>query len=187
LGTSLVTFPSPETINIKNCHHGNLPKSWKFMHTTSRRTPPSRQRVFLPTRDYATDARETLSRHAPTYSASLQLLSAWNIYPSREAYRAFVHIRQNALNATELFPIDRHSIPVFGIVWARVRPTSCKRIHSNRRFRSKVIPFLVHFFALSHTLFQPILAHRFARTHKTTMFQSTKRCTHMHSTRIHLL
>ncbi len=116
LGTSLVTFPSPETINIKNCHHGNLPKSWKFMHTTPRRTPPSRPRVFLPTHNYATDARKTWRQHAPTYSASPQLLSAWNIYPSREAYRAFVHMRQNALKSAQLFPIDRHSIPVFGIV-----------------------------------------------------------------------
>jgi hypothetical protein len=116
LGTSLVTFPSPETINIKNCQHGNLQKSWKFMHTTSRRTPLSRPRGFLPTRNYATDTRNTLSRHAPTYSASPQLLSARNIYPSREAYRTFVHTRQNALKTAQRFPNDRHYIPVFDIV-----------------------------------------------------------------------
>jgi hypothetical protein len=157
------------------------------MHTTSRTTPPSRPRDFLPTPNYATDARQTLSRHRPTSTASPQRLSAWNIYPSREAYRAFVHIRRNALKPAQLFPTNSHSTPVFAIVWAHARPTFCKRIHPNRRSRSKVIPFLVHFFATRHPLFQHIFAHTFAHTNKTTTFSSTKLCTHMTNTPIHLL
>jgi hypothetical protein len=116
LGTSLVTFYNWESIEIKNCAHRNLPNAWKFMHTTSRKTPPSPPRHLLSTRNHATDDRQTSSRHVHTGGACPQLLSASIIYPFRKAYRASVHTRQNAPKTAQLFPIDSHSVPTFGIV-----------------------------------------------------------------------
>jgi hypothetical protein len=116
----------------------------------------------------------------------LQPWSDRNIYSFRKAYRTFVQTRQKAPKRAQHFPIYSHSGPVFGIAWARVRPIFCKRIHQNRISRSKVIPFLVHFFAKSHTLSRPILPHNFSHTHNTTTLSTTKRRAHINTIPIHL-
>jgi hypothetical protein len=98
LGTSLVTPYNWKTIDIKNRAHRNLPKSWKFMHATLRRTPPSPPRHFLSTPDHVALDRQTPSRHRHSVGPCPQRLSAGIRYPFRKAYRAFVHTSQTAQN-----------------------------------------------------------------------------------------
>jgi hypothetical protein len=148
------------------------------MHTTSRKTPPSPPRHFLSARNHVRGDRQTSSRHRHGATACPQRLSARGIYPFRKAYRAFAQTRQNAPKPAQLFPIDSHSVPTFGIDWARARPTFCKKNHPNRRRRSNVIPFLVHFLATSRTAFRSFYGHSFSHTDKTTQLSTTKRCTH---------
>jgi hypothetical protein len=185
LGTSLATSPNWESIDIKNRAPRNLPKPRKFMHMTSRQTPPSPPRHFFSAHNHAAVDRQTSSQHGHSVRAWPQLLSAGNIYPSRKAYGTFVHSRQNAPKSTQLSPIDSHSVPTFGIASARVEATFCKRNHRNRFTRSNVIPFLVHFSTPSRTLFRSFCGHSFPHTDKTTMFSTTKRCTHLTITPMH--
>jgi hypothetical protein len=58
--------------------------------------------------------------------------------------------------------------------------------HRNLSTRSKIIAFLVHFSATSRTVFRSFFGHRFTHTDKTTVLSTTKRCTHINITPIHL-